>query len=229
MIITIDGPAGTGKSSVSQQVARLLGYDFLDTGAMYRAVGLAAVRAGVSLDDAPAVEKIAQSITVDFDWTAAPPRVRLNGVDVAELIRTEAISHAASKVAVYEGVRSAMVLLQREVGRQRPNLVTEGRDQGTIVFPDAGLKIYLDASPEERAKRRLLQLRQKGENVDYAELLRQIIQRDSRDAGRAVGPLAKAGDAVRIDTTHLTLDGVIEAIIKLIAEREKRDVNRQTQ
>lgn len=222
MIITIDGPAGTGKSSVSQDVARRLGLGFLDTGAMYRAIALAAVRDGIRLDDADALGTLAESVNVDFDWSATPPRVRLDGQDVADQIRSEQVSSGASKVAVVPRVRSAMVKLQQEVGRTRPQLVTEGRDQGTVVFPGAELKIYLDATPEERAKRRKLQLEAKGEQVDYAKLLEQIRERDARDSGRSVGPLAAAADARRIDTTSLTQQQVIDTIVALAQQVQKK-------
>ncbi len=220
MIITIDGPAGTGKSSVSQEVARRLGYDFLDTGAMYRAIALAAIRQGVALDDADALGDLAERVQVDFDWTQNPPAVRLDGEVVAHLIRQEQVSSAASKVAVVARVRDAMVKLQQEVGRVRPNLVTEGRDQGTVVFPGAKLKVYLDATAEERARRRKLQLEAKGEQVDYEQLLQQIRERDARDSGRAVAPLKPAPGAVVIDTTTLTQQQVTEKIVELARERQ---------
>jgi cytidylate kinase len=221
MIITIDGPAGTGKSSVSQDVARILALQFLDTGAMYRAIGLGAIRAGIALHDEARLSELAESVRVDFDWGAKPPRVRLNGEDVAELIRTEEVSSAASKVSVFPRVRSAMVKLQQAIGRSHPKLVTEGRDQGTVVFPGAELKVFLDATPEERASRRKLQLEQKGEAVDLQVLLEQIRQRDARDSQRAVSPLAAAADAVRIDTTDITQTQVTEKIVELARSRGK--------
>jgi len=219
MIITIDGPAGTGKSSVAQEVARRLGYDFLDTGAMYRAIGLAAVRAGVSLDDAEALGALAEKVSVDFDWSIQPPSVRLDGEVVADLIRTEAASNAASKVAVVPRVREAMVRLQQEVGQVRPDLVTEGRDQGTVVFPRAGMKIYLDAAAHERAKRRQLQFEAKGETVNFDKLLAQICERDARDSGRTHSPLCAADDACVIDTTSLSQEEVTQRIVELSLER----------
>jgi CMP/dCMP kinase len=222
MIITIDGPAGTGKSSVSQEVARRLGLGFLDTGAMYRAIALAAIRRGIRLDDADALGTLAESVKVDFDWSVTPPRVRLDGQDVADQIRSEQVSSGASKVAVVPRVRSAMVKLQQDVGRTRPQLVTEGRDQGTVVFPDAELKIYLDATPEERAKRRKLQLDARGEKADYTQLLQQIRERDARDSGRSVGPLSAAADARRIDTTNLTQQQVVDAITTLAQQVQKK-------
>lgn len=219
MIITIDGPAGTGKSSVSQEVARRLGYSFLDTGAMYRAIALAATRQSIAMDDLDALGGLAERVTVDFDWSANPPHVRLDGHDVADLIRTEAVSSGASKVAVAPRVRAAMVHLQQKVGLARPDLVTEGRDQGTIVFPHAGLKVYLSATAEERANRRKLQLEAKGQQVDYAPLLEQIRERDARDSGRAVGPLAIPAGAEVIDTTALTQEQVTAKIVELARSR----------
>lgn len=213
MVITIDGPAGTGKSSVSLEVARRLGFGFLDTGAMYRAIGLAAARAGVSLDDVEGLGALAEAVRVDFDWTAPTPLVRLNGEVVAELIRTEAASNAASRVAVAPKVREVMVRLQREVAGERGDLVTEGRDQGTVVFPEAELKVYLDGTAEARAGRRMRQLAQKGVSVDYRELLGQIMERDARDSGRATSPLAAAGDARTIDTTSLTQEEVTSLVV----------------
>ena len=215
MIITIDGPAGTGKSSVSQEVARRLGYSFLDTGAMYRAIALAAIGRGVALDDLAALGVLAGQVSVDFDWSGNPPRVRLDGRDVADLIRTEEASSGASKVAVAPRVRAAMVQLQQRVGIARPNLVTEGRDQGTIVFPRAGLKVYLTANAEQRARRRMLQLKAQGQQVEYASLLAQIRERDTRDSGRAVGPLAIPAGAEVIDTTALTQEQVTAKIVEL--------------
>ena len=219
MIITIDGPAGTGKSSVSQEVARRLGYSFLDTGAMYRAIALAAIQRGIAMDDLHALGELAEQVCVDFDWSANPPRVRLDGQDVADLIRTEEASGGASKVAVAPRVRAAMVHLQQEVGIARPNLVTEGRDQGTIVFPRAGLKVYLTATVEERAQRRMRQLQANGQQVEYATLLAQIRERDARDSGRAVGPLAIPAGAEVIDTTSLTQEEVTAKIVDLAGAR----------
>jgi cytidylate kinase len=199
-----------------------LGFDFLDTGAMYRAIALAAIRDGVALDDMEGLGELASRVKVDFDWAGKPPRVRLNGDDVADVIRTEQVSSGASKVAVCPAVREAMVRLQQEVGRVRPDLVTEGRDQGTVVFRCAELKVYLDASPEERAKRRQSQLQQKGEKVDYAKLLEQIRERDARDSGRKHSPLSAAADAVRIDTTPLTQEQVTQLIVDAARQRMRK-------
>jgi CMP/dCMP kinase len=213
MIITIDGPAGTGKSTVSQAVAERLKLDFLDTGAMYRAVGLAAIRQGVKMEEHRELAQVARQARIDFDWSTRPPGVVLNGEPVSHLIRSAEATKASSCVAVVSEVRAVMVEQQQRIGREHPNLVTEGRDQGSVVFPDAELKFYLDATPQERAKRRVNQLRQRGESADYEEILRGIIERDHRDSTRAVGPLKVPSGAEVVDTTHLTQEQVIQHII----------------
>ena len=212
-VITIDGPAGTGKSTVALAVAARLGFDFLDTGAMYRAIGLEAIRRQVDLDDARALAFVARLAKVTFDWTRHPPGVLLNGEPVGHQLRAGDATRAASFVATVPAIRDALVQQQRQIGRDRGKIVTEGRDQGTVVFPDAGLKIYLDAAPAERARRRAAQLRARGEIVDMAELLNQIVTRDRRDASRAVGPMSVPVGAVVIDTTHLTEPEVIDQIV----------------
>ena len=219
MVITIDGPAGTGKSTVSQEVARRLGYDFLDTGAMYRAIGLEALRRQAQLTDARELAFIAHHVRIEFEWNKVPPGVLLNGEPVSHLLRSGEATNAASYVAVVPAVREQLVRQQQEIGRGRPNLVTEGRDQGTVVFPNAELKIYLDATPQERARRRVAQLRQRGEIVDQMEILNQILVRDGRDSGRAVGPLAVPKGARVIDTTNLSQEQVTELIVRAAKER----------
>ncbi len=213
MILTIDGPAGTGKSSASLQVARRLGFDFLDTGAMYRAVGLEAVRRNADWANPRELAFIARHCRITFDWTAAPPAILLNGEAVEHLIRSGEMAQAASLVAATPGVRERLVELQREIGADRDNLVTEGRDQGSVVFPHADVKIYLDATPQERAARRVRQLRGRGEIVDAAQVLRDIISRDERDRNRAVGPLTVPHGALVIDTTELDENQVVERIV----------------
>ena len=214
MIITIDGPAGTGKSTVARAVAEALGYDFLDTGAMYRAVGLEALRRNAGLEDARELSYIAKHVKIEFDWGECPPGVLLNGEPVGHLLRGGEATRAASYAAAVPAVRELLVRQQRQIGSERRDLVTEGRDQGSVVFPEAGLKFYLDASPAERAKRRVAQLRRRGEAVDYGEVLKQIVARDTRDSGRAVGPLVVPKDAVVIDTTALTEDEVVRRIVE---------------
>lgn len=213
MVITIDGPAGTGKSSVAQRVAERLGFDFLDTGAMYRAVGLAALRRAVNPSDEIAVAQVAGACSISFNWGQHPPAVLLDGEDVAHLVRGSDATRAASVVAQFPAVRAVLVREQQRMGREHGQLVTEGRDQGTVVFPWAALKIYLDATPEERARRRAVQLRSRGESPDQEEILREIVERDRRDASRSVGPLAVPQGAIVIDTTALTQEQVIEQIV----------------
>jgi cytidylate kinase len=213
MIITIDGPAGTGKSSVALSVAQRLGFDFLDTGAMYRAIGVAALRRQANLEDARELGFIARLAKIEFDWRKHPPTVRLNGEEVGHLLRGGDATRAASFVAVVPAIRQLLVQQQQQIGRERKNLVTEGRDQGSIVFPNAELKFYLDATPQERARRRVAQLRTRGEIVDYNEILSQIVDRDDRDRNRSVGPLAVPKDARLIDTTLMSQEQVIEHIV----------------
>ncbi len=213
MVITIDGPAGTGKSSVALAVAERLGFEFLDTGAMYRAIGVAALRREINLENARELTFIARHARIEYEWAKHPPGVLMNGEPVGHLLRGAEATRAASYVAVVPAIREMLVKQQQEIGRSRPNLVTEGRDQGTVVFPDAELKFYLDASPAERARRRVHQLRARGEIVDYQEILNQIESRDQRDKSRSVGPLSVAKDAEVVDTTKLTQDQVIGHIV----------------
>ena len=178
MIITIDGPAGTGKSTVALAVAERLSFDFLDTGAMYRAIALAALRRQSDLSDGRALAYVARHARIEFDWSTHPPKLHLNGEPVGHLLRAGDTTQAASFVAVVPAIREMMVAQQRQIGLERGNVVTEGRDQGTVVFPHAELKIYLDADPHERARRRVAQLRARGEIVDFNEILDDIVSRD---------------------------------------------------
>ncbi|MGE5610994.1 MAG: (d)CMP kinase [Bacillota bacterium] len=222
MIITIDGPAGTGKSKVSRAVAERLSMDFLDTGAMYRAIGLAAVRRQADLNDGKELAFIAKHCRIEFDWSKKPPEVILNGEPVGHLLRSGEVTSAASQVAVVPAVRQLMVEQQQRIGREHPNLVTEGRDQGSVVFPQAELKVYLDATPQERARRRAAQLRARGEVVDPREILNQIMTRDHRDSTRATGPLAVPDGAEVIDTTQMTEQQVIDLVVSRAQARQEK-------
>ena len=222
MIITIDGPAGTGKSTVARVVADQLGFDFLDTGAMYRAVGLEALRRNANLDDPRELAFIARHCHITFDFSQSPPTVLLNGEPVGHFLRGSDATRAASYVAAVPAIRLQLVEEQRAIGMERENLVTEGRDEGTVVFPDAQLKFYLDASPQERARRRVKQLRDRGEIVDYNQILSEIVTRDQRDSSRTVGPLAVPRDAQVIDTTLMSEDQVIARIVATARKMQKQ-------
>lgn len=213
MIVTIDGPAGTGKSTVARAVAQRLGFDFLDTGAMYRAIGLEALRRRADLNDPRELGFIAQHCRIEFDWKQSPPAVLLNGEVVTHLLRSGEATRAASYVATVPAIRHRLVEQQREIGRGHRGLVTEGRDQGSVVFPEAQFKFYLDAEPTERAHRRARQLRERGEIVDEREIYEEMLDRDRRDTGRAIAPLTVPADAFRIDTTGMTQDQVVNRIV----------------
>ena len=211
MIITIDGPAGAGKSSLARALAGRLGFHFLDTGAMYRAVALAAVRQGVALDDATAVAKLARRIKVEV----SDRNVQLNGEDVTQDIRAMEITSVVHHVADNVAVREHLVQLQRRIGKNG-NFVTEGRDQGTVVFPDAQRKIFLTASAQVRARRRMADLRARGANINFEEVLRQQNERDQRDRDRQVGRLVPATDAVQMCTDGLTPEQVVDHIERIV-------------
>lgn len=213
-VITIDGAGGTGKGTVGLVLAKQLNWRLLDSGALYRVLALAAQKHGVSLDNEKALQVLAEHLDVQFiaKETSAPPRIILEGQDVTETIRTEKMGNAASKVGALPEVRIALLSRQRAF-REAPGLVTDGRDMGTVVFPDADIKVFLLASPEERAERRFKQLMEKGINVNLSDLVEELRERDKRDQERAVAPLRPADDAVLIDTDHLTIDQVVERIM----------------
>lgn len=214
MVVAIDGPAGAGKSTIARRLADRLGFTYIDTGAMYRAVALWALRQKVDFADMHRLEQLAIASRIEL----APGRIRLNGEDVSEAIRMPEVSDGASKVAVIPGVRRAMVAKQREIG-ERSSVVMEGRDIGTVVFPSAQVKVFLDANPAERVRRRMADLRAQGQEVTTEELSAQIRERDKRDSTRADAPLAQAPDAVYLDSTPLTIDEVEEAILKIVRQR----------
>jgi CMP/dCMP kinase len=216
MVITLDGPAGSGKSSVAQEVARRLEFAFLNTGHMYRALGLAAHRQEVDLHNHRELAAIAKRAKIMFDYTSSPPAVILNGEPVTHLLGSREASDAASYIAVVPQVRELMVQQQRKIGEQLGNVVTEGRDQGTIVFPHAEYKFYIDASPEERTRRRVQQLRSRGEQVDARDVFEQITARDKRDRERLVGPLEKPKDAIEIISTLMSFEDVVYKIMSII-------------
>lgn len=211
MVITIDGPAGSGKSTAARLLAERLGFAFLNTGAMYRAVGLAALRAEIDPDDHERLGELARGLRIEaFDG-----RVVADGVDIAAEIADPVVSTAASKVAVCPAVREALVAEQRRAGESR-DLVTEGRDQGTVVFPEAALKVFLTASPETRARRRIAEL---PAGPTFEEVLAEIVARDDRDANRAVGPLRPAADAVLFDSSDKTIAEVVDYLEVLARTR----------
>ncbi len=210
-VITIDGPSGSGKGTVSRKIARDLGWHFLDSGAIYRSLAIATLRAGVPLDDFAAVAGIARSMELSFT-AEDPPRVLLDGGDIAGEIGTEACGNAASCIASSPIVREALLEKQRAFLRS-PGLVADGRDMGTVVFADAPCKVFLTASAEARAIRRYKQLKDKGLDVNLASLTREIEERDRRDRERPISPLVMADGAFFVDSTDLTIDNVIDQVM----------------
>lgn len=215
-IVTIDGPSGSGKSTISRIVASRLGYTYLDTGAMYRAVGYKAKQEGVDLEDGETLSSILDTLDLTLLPGNGDTRVLLGKKDISSAIRTAEMGLVASKVSAQPIVRQKLTRMQQKIGEQG-KIVAEGRDTGTVVFPDARYKFYLDASPEERARRRFLQLLEKGEQADEQDILAQIIKRDTNDSSRALAPLKAADDAVIIDSSILTIDEVVSFILEKIS------------
>ena len=216
-VLTIDGPSGSGKGTISRLVAARLGWHYLDSGALYRAVGVAAGWGDLDLADPAALVRCTFDTRIDFieDPVSRELRILVNEVDATDELRTETAGAAASAIAAIPEVRAALKDRQRAF-RRAPGLVADGRDMGTVIFPDAAYKVFLTASAEERAERRYKQLKDKGVSVNLDGLLREILARDARDANRAVAPLRPADDAVRIDTTGLGIDVVVERVLALL-------------
>ena len=218
-VLTIDGPSGSGKGTISRHVAERLGWHYLDSGALYRAVGLAAAWEGLDLSDPEAIAQCAARTQIRFDTQGAgEPHIIVNGKDATRQLRTETAGAAASAIAAHPPVRAALVALQHGF-RRAPGLVADGRDMGTVIFPDAPYKVFLTASAGERAQRRYKQLKEKGVSVNLAGLLNEIAARDERDAGRAVAPLKPAEDAVIVDSTGTPISEVIERVLSVLPEK----------
>ena len=218
-VVTIDGPSGSGKGTLCQMLARTLGWHLLDSGALYRIVGLAAEKKGVDFENSAVLAQLAANLDVEFlpGQPGEPAAVKLEGVDISVELRAETSGELASKVAVHQPVRDALKSLQRSFAKA-PGLVADGRDMGTQIFPDAPVKIFLTASAAERAERRYKQLIAKGESVNLAALLEDIQQRDARDTNRAAAPLRPAHDARVIDTTGVSIDDVFQQVFSAVVQ-----------
>lgn len=215
MIIAIDGPAGAGKSTIARQTAKRLGLQLIDTGAIYRTVALKSLEAGIDWSDGEALGQLATTLEFRFELDGDTNAVFCNDERLGTELRTQQISEGASVVSAHPQVRRALLEQQRSLGRARAS-VLEGRDIGTVVFPDAELKIFLTASPQERAQRRVEQLVAQGQVADYDQILREIIERDERDSSREHAPLMRAQDAVEVDTTGLEIDAIVDKIVALV-------------
>ena len=213
--IAIDGPAGAGKSTIAKKISAELGYVYVDTGALYRAIGLYAIRSGVPEQSEQYVVPLLPEIRVELKFIDHMQRVFLNAEDVSEAIRQNEVSMAASNVSAIPAVREFLFALQQQIAREN-NVIMDGRDIGTVVLPHADIKIFLTASPEDRAKRRHLELLQKGQEVDFDTLLQEIIERDHNDSTRAIAPLKKAEDAIAVDTSGNSLEDSIALLTDLI-------------
>jgi CMP/dCMP kinase len=220
LTITIDGPSGAGKSTAAKGLARCLGYVYIDTGAMYRAVALEAKERAMVFEDEETLYHWASYLKITFLDQKGETRISCNGKDVTQKIRSPEMSLLASEISKRRGVREALVEMQRELG-EGGSVVLEGRDTGTVVFPQADVKFYLDAPPEERAKRRFEELTKKGMKVDFDETLKEVIQRDENDMNRTLSPLRKAENAVLIDSTRQSAEGVIKEMVRLVQGRKR--------
>jgi cytidylate kinase len=215
LIIAIDGPSAAGKSTLAKRLAKELGFTYLDTGAMYRALALKVLRAGIDIGNERLLKELIGRTKIDLLENAGNLHVLLDGEDVSEWIRTPEVSQMASKASALRTVRQWMLILQRTLG-QRGDVVAEGRDIGTVVFPDAEVKIYLDASTQERARRRVEELRRAGRQVTLDETLREMVERDKRDSERDLAPLCRAADAVAIDSSALDAESLAQTVMQEI-------------
>jgi CMP/dCMP kinase len=218
LIIAIDGPSAAGKSTLAKRLAKELGFTYLDTGAMYRALALKVLREGIDIDNDGMLTELIGRTEIDLLDTEGKLHVVLDGEDVSELIRTPEVSQMASKASALKTVRQWMLILQRALG-ERGDVVAEGRDIGTVVFPDAEVKIYLDASAQERARRRVEELRRAGRQVSLDETLREMVERDKRDSERALAPLCRAADAVAIDSSALDAETLAQTVMHEIRKK----------
>jgi cytidylate kinase len=222
LTIAIDGPSGAGKSTVARSLARRLGYVYIDTGAMYRSLALRVKEEGIPPENESTLRQLALSIHIHFVTGGGQPRVFYEGKDITEAIRTPEISRLASSISKQKGVREALVQMQRKMGK-KGGVILEGRDIGTVVFPDADVKFYLDAEGDERARRRYDEMVEKGVKVDFKETREELSRRDYNDTHRVHSPLKKADDAVFIDSTHRSAEEVVEEMARVIKERMKSD------
>lgn len=219
LIVAVDGPAGTGKSSVARAAAKRLGLEFLDTGAMYRAATALAIDKGLDPLDELQVPELARIAQIRFDWRTDPPTLLAFNAPMTGRLRDADVDAAVSAVSGIAPLRTVMVDLQRRIGEEHPRLITEGRDQGSVVFPDAQVKIFLDASATARARRRARQLRAEGREADEAAIQRDLEQRDRQDMSRKVGPLVCPIDAIRVDTSDLDFGQVVDRIVEIVEQR----------
>lgn len=222
LIIAIDGPAASGKSTTAQLLAQKLGYVYIDTGAMYRACALKAKKMGIDINDEESIRELLDDIDIRIENHNSKNRIYLDGEDVSEDIRADDISALASAISAIPAVRYKMVELQRKMG-EKGGVILDGRDIGTFVFPTAEVKFFLTASPEVRAKRRWLELKQKGINKDFSEVLADLVKRDNNDSQRALAPLKKADDAIEVDTSNMTIEEQTDFLYQIICSRMEEE------